>query len=246
MKRGAMLLAAGAGVGLLLALRGSASAAGPAMTNGPAGSGPQPTPTGPATEPAQDAYGRVLIVELSGGGSDAERAGIVWVGRNRERLYGYPASAVVRSLVPGRSEWGSGCGDGVCGYNNDLATAHTHPRYPAMVDFARRVLTGDVPNPIGTGRYNFCHPNARDFATSRAKGTAVEQARALELRQEAALAPAAEALRLYTEANRVERVDERYRWDPPTGRYLPAWAVAKAHGGAARQAPITIGTTRFS
>jgi len=31
--------------------------------------------------------------------------------------------------------------------------------------------------------------------------------------------------------------------DPPTGRYLPAWAVSRRHGGLANAEPVDVGTT---
>lgn len=202
-----------------------------------------------------DDLARVLVVELGGAGTESEQAGICHTALNRSLVYNAPIARVVRSQVRGRSEWGSGCGrNTACAYNGDLDAADTHPRFAAMRTAAERVVAGAVPNPIGP-RINFCHPAHSTFARSRAEGSAEERAAAFALRQEAAVSPPGEARSLYERANIVERVDAayaaqngrvRYAWDPPTGRYLPVWAVHRNHGGKAVTTPITIGSTRFA
>lgn len=189
---------------------------------------------------------RVLVVELDGGGTDAERAGIVHVAINRSRLYGAPIADVIRSRVAGRSEWGSGCGGSpTCAYNRELDAARTHPAFGEMADVTRAILEGDIPNSIG-GRLTFCHPRHPTFARSRARGTVEDQRRAFDLRDTASMMQGAEARRRYEEANRIEQVDSRYAWDPLTGRYLPTWTIEPRHGGKSATIPITIGSTRFA
>lgn len=187
-----------------------------------------------------DVLARVIAVETSGRGTAAEHAGIVHVALNRARGWNAPVSDVVHSRVPGRPEWGSGCGDGVCDYNDRLARV----RSTGLVDLVKRILAGDPPNPIGARR-NFLHPDHSTFTRDRARGTAAERQRARELRRRARTA-GRDAAELYRQANQVERVDPRYAWEPVLERYLPSWSVDPAHGGQARHRPLTLGRTRFS
>lgn len=192
-----------------------------------------------------DDLARVLVVELSGQGTEAERAGIVHVALNRARYYSAPIAAVIRSQVEDRSEWGSGCRrNASCAYNRELDDAPSHPAFAAMRVFAARVVGGEVPNPIGD-RLTFCHPLHTTFTDDMASGSVAERRQALALRLRA-LSDATSARQLFEQANAIEQVDPRYAWDPPTSRYLPTWAVHHDHGGKAAWPPITLGSTRFA
>lgn len=193
-----------------------------------------------------DDLARVLVVELSGGGLDAEKAGIVHVALNRSRRYKAPIREVIRSLVDGRSEWGAGCGRNPnCDYNAALAEAHLHAAFDDARLFAAAVLAGEHANPIGR-RITFCHPGHSDLRRDRAAGSADERRQAAELRRRAAAASGPTRAELYRQANRVERVDSRYAFDPDTRQYLPAWSVDPKVGGAAANPPLTFGSTRFA
>lgn len=215
---------------------------------------PGRSPTSPpGDEPDADVLGRVIIVELGSIRDEREVAGIVHVALNRQRLYGYPLDPIVRSRVPRRSEWGSGCGaDPDCDYNRKLDIADQHPNYRGVRAAVARVLAGGVPNPIGD-RFAFLHPMHATFTKDRATGSAAERQRAAELRRQAAAArDPAQAARLWREALVVERVplndegEPKWAWVPNLNRYLPSWSVEPSLGGAALNSPLTIGGTRFS
>ncbi len=232
MRRGLIVLSAAIAVALLA---GVASA-------------DTPTRTAAGAPPSADVddLARVLVVELSGGGLDAEKAGIVYVALNRSRLYKAPIREVIRSLVEDHSEWGAGCKrDPNCDYNRALAEAHLHPAFSDARLFAAAVLAGEHANPIGR-RITFCHPDHPHLRRDRAAGSADERRQAAELRRQAAAASGPTRAALYRQANRVERVDSRYAYDPDTRQYLPAWSVDPTVGGAAANPPLTLGSTRFA
>ncbi|MCA9541147.1 MAG: hypothetical protein KC620_19740 [Myxococcales bacterium] len=190
-------------------------------------------------EETLDSLARALIVELGSKGTEGEHAGIVQVALNRARGWGAKVADVIWSRVPGHAEWGSGCRDQDCAYHPRLVAAKVSPLYAARRELARRVLDGELRAPIG-GHRSFVHPTAFPRSVT---GDPELQAEAAALRSEAAAAAGreAEARDLFVEANQVEGTTRVF--DPPTGRYLPSWAVNRRYGGAATFEPIDVGTT---
>jgi hypothetical protein len=103
-----------------------------------------------------DALARMLIVEHFGG-SDEERAQIIWVALNRARKLGVPIPTVVE---PGTRKGVSGVTgatwNGSDKYRAAYERAASDPRFGAAKAFVRRVLAGEFSN---QGFKAFIHPN---------------------------------------------------------------------------------------
>jgi hypothetical protein len=158
-----------------------------------------------------------------------EWAGVAWVALNRARRQG----KTVRQVVVSDSWTGTGAAardwqvtiQQGRGYRSPMGRISPvdQPRWQKAVEFARAVLAGEVPNPIGE-REGYVHPGGMPRCRF-ADGTG--------LRWEAGgLVPVVNQ----AEASHVCQ----------GGRALPVWVVAADEGGAARTEPVEVGRAVFA